>query len=262
MPLSKRGAAVFHVSAARAGDGFVVAWSEQEDADSIDLYFQTFDAEAKPLSEPVRITDYINVGPSPARVREVNVFEAQGKLHFAYTFARGAVQHVRYQSLGADTPAPGLEPRKAGPREERTLGDEMEITSPRDPSSEPSLGCTEEGCFVAWDQAQRQGVGVAFIDAKTGTAQWHKLFASQGRHPTVAVAPSGDVQLAWFEGSRINTATLGRSGVGPISKIARVVGDHPPPSLAPGAKRGEWYVAWLDYESGHLEPYAARIECK
>ena len=262
LAVTERGGAVYHATAARAGDGFVVAWSEQEDADSIDLYFRRFDAEAKALGEPVRITDYINLGPSPSRVREVEVFEAGGKLHFAYTFARGAVQHLRYQAVPTDSAAPGLEPLKTGKREERTLAAEVELTSPSDPSNEPSLGCIEEGCFVAWDQAMRRGAGVAFIDAKTGTAQWHKLFASQGRHPTLAVAPSGDVQLAWVEGSRLATASLSRSGVGPVSKVARVVGDHPPPSLAPGAKRGEWYVTWLDYESGHREPYAARIECK
>ena len=29
-----------------------------------------------------------------------------------------------------------------------------------------------------------------------------------------------------------------------------------------GSKPGEWYLAWLDYEAGHLEAYAARVQCK
>jgi serine/threonine-protein kinase len=34
------------------------------------------------------------------------------------------------------------------------------------------------------------------------------------------------------------------------------------PSIAAGSKPGEWYLAWLDYETGHLEAYAARVLCK
>jgi serine/threonine-protein kinase len=29
-----------------------------------------------------------------------------------------------------------------------------------------------------------------------------------------------------------------------------------------GSKPGEWYLSWLDYETGHLEPYVARVQCK
>ena len=73
---------------------------------------------------------------------------------------------------------------------------------------------------------------------------------------------AGEIQLAWVESGRLLTASLGREGVGPVSKVARVVGEHPPPSIAPGAKAGEWYIAWLDYEQGYREPYAVRVECQ
>ena len=39
-------------------------------------------------------------------------------------------------------------------------------------------------------------------------------------------------------------------------------GDQPTPSIIAGEKPGEWYVAWLDYEAGHLEAYGARLVCK
>ena len=103
---------------------------------------------------------------------------------------------------------------------------------------------------------------MAFIDGKTGKRQWHKRFTTKGRYPAVGVAPNGEASIAWFESGRVLVAPLGREGVGPSTKIARVVGRQPPPSIAPGAKRGEWYIGWLDFESGHREPYVVRIACQ
>jgi serine/threonine-protein kinase len=58
------------------------------------------------------------------------------------------------------------------------------------------------------------------------------------------------------------TASLSGAGGGPSSKMARVISDQPSPSLAAGSRPGEWYIAWLDYEAGHLEPYVARVQCR
>jgi serine/threonine-protein kinase len=59
------------------------------------------------------------------------------------------------------------------------------------------------------------------------------------------------------------SASISRDGaVTPAARIARIGSDSPPPSIAVGAKPGEWLVAWLDFEAGHLEPYAARVVCK
>jgi serine/threonine-protein kinase len=66
----------------------------------------------------------------------------------------------------------------------------------------------------------------------------------------------------WFEGGRVVTAALAKDGLGPVTKMARVISDQPTPSITAGEKPGEWYIAWLDYEAGHLEPYAARVQCK
>lgn len=83
-----------------------------------------------------------------------------------------------------------------------------------------------------------------------------------GTRPAVAVSASGQAQLVWFEGSKVLTAPLTRDGVGTPSRIARISGDQPLPAIAAGNRPGEWYVAWLDYEIGHLEAYAARVQCK
>jgi serine/threonine-protein kinase len=78
----------------------------------------------------------------------------------------------------------------------------------------------------------------------------------------VALGANGQGELVWFEGGKVLLAAIGRDGVGPVTKIARVTGEQPMPSIAPSGKPGEWYLAWLDYEAGHLEPYAARVLCK
>jgi serine/threonine-protein kinase len=68
--------------------------------------------------------------------------------------------------------------------------------------------------------------------------------------------------LAWAESGRLHSAALGREGVGPGSKVARVVGEQAAPSIAAGSNKGEWYVSWLDFEQGHKEPYAIRMLCQ
>jgi len=78
----------------------------------------------------------------------------------------------------------------------------------------------------------------------------------------VSVSSAGSFQIAWFESGRVMTAQLGKDGIGPSTKLARVISDQPPPSVAAGSKAGEWYIAWLDYETGHLEPYAVRVQCR
>src|SRR5262249_18458845 len=65
------------------------------------------------------------------------------------------------------------------------------------------------------------------------------------------------------EGGRVVPASIARDAqLGPATKFARVTGDQPMPAIVPSSKPGEWLIAWLDYETGHLEPYAARVLCK
>jgi serine/threonine-protein kinase len=260
MPVSQKGNPTYVDATRTAEGGVVVAWADSVDNDSVDLFFRRYGGDGKPLGEAVRLSDFKSRGPLATRIRELRVVENGGKLHFAYTVQRGSQQMVRYQSVPVDVTPPGLPPPDAK-SEERTLGDEVVVTTPTTSASEPSLACNKEGCYVAWTQVMQGGTGLAFID-NTGKGQWHKVFTTSGKHTSIAASPGGEVQVVWVEGGRLSTAALDRSGVGPQSKIARVVGDHPPPSIAPGAKRGEWYVAWLDYESGHREPYAARIQCE
>ena len=258
--VTKQKPGAYYATAARSGDGFVVAWADRGDVDSVDVFYRRHDKNAQPIADAVRISDYVKQGASPSRVREIVVVESAGKLHFAYTWIGGSVQQIRYHTVPVDTAPPGLPPAEPGASKERVLGQVMEVTPRRERSMQASLACVDAGCFIAWTRLGG-GASVAFIDT-SGKQQWHKLFAPKGKHVAVGVSPKSALQLVWVESGRIMTAQLGRSGVGPSSKIARVVGDHPPPVIAAGAKRGEWYVAWSDYESGHREPYAARMECQ
>lgn len=254
----------YYATAARTADGgFVVAWSQRVEADSVDLFYRRFDENLKALGARVRVTDYINRGNVPTRIQSMQVIEHNNYLHFAYEYILGTIQQIRYVRVPTDTAAPGLEPLEPGQdREDRTLAEEVIVSPSTAKGKFPSLVCDDTGCFVTWSQALPNGAGVAFIDAKSGKRQWHKPFSNKGRHPAVAIAANGDMQLAWIEDQRVLTASLGREGVGPSSKVARIVGDQPPPVLATGSKRGEWYVAWLDIEHNHREPYAARMQCQ
>ncbi len=242
--------------------GFVVAWAAQQEADSVDLFFRRFDKKAQPVASIVRATDYLNRGPNRSGVRSVRVQVVGDTMHFAYNFVRGALSQIRYQAIALSTPPPGVKGRQPGKvPEESTLAQEVLITPKSVKALLPTLGCVSSGCFIAWQQGGQGGTLVGFVDRKSGKLQWHKTFSPTGKSPAIGVAPNGDLRLIWVEGRRLVTATLGRQGVGARSTVARVIGGHAPLSIAPGAKRGEWYIAWLDYESGQLEPYAARIQC-
>jgi hypothetical protein len=114
---------------------------------------------------------------------------------------------------------------------------------------------------VAWHGAQGDA-GIAFVDATSGETRWQRLLGPRGTHPSLATSPDGEVRLVWSEGGRLSTAKLGPEGIGPPSKVARVVGNQPAATLAPGATPGEWYLAWLDFEAGRPEPYVARLRCR
>jgi serine/threonine-protein kinase len=251
----------FDAYAVRASDGsFVVGWSELAELDSADLFMRVFDPQLRPRGPAVRLTDYVGRAGAPARVRDVELAVGEGMTHFAYGLAHGAQQQVRYLAVPTTSEPPGLGPRPPGGARERSLGDEILLDGRNEQVIDPAIGCTSGGCFVAW-QALRGGATVAFVEGRSRKVQWHKTFAPRGRHPTVAVAPSGEARLVWAEGGRLVTAAVGREGIGPATRIARIVGDQPPASLSAGAKRGEWFLGWLDFEAGHLEPYAARFVC-
>jgi serine/threonine-protein kinase len=111
-----------------------------------------------------------------------------------------------------------------------------------------------------WDNEQA-GALAAYIEPDKAEKIWHREFAVRGARPSVSSTDS-QVLVAWFEGGRVKLASLTRDGLGAASVIAKVNGYQPYPELAAGPNAGEWYLAWRDYEAGHLETFVARARCK
>ena len=128
-------------------------------------------------------------------------------------------------------------------------------------SDGPVVACGKEGCFVAWNGEQNGGAFAALLEPVKGNVVWHKKFADRGSHPTLGVNGEGQVYVAFYEGGRIKVAQLTRDGIGPPSVIAKIGSDQPRPWLAGGLAKGEWWLTWTDADSGHTEPFVARVAC-
>jgi len=246
--------------ASRAGDGgFLVAWADRRGAGTVDLFFRRFASDAKPVGGAVHIGHYTSRGASRYYVGDVRIAGIGDDVHVAYALSQSSSRQIRYQKFPISST--GISAKDAVD-DAVTLSKEVMVTDSTLAAHRPSLGCTTEGCFVAWNTLPKGGAGVAYIDGVSGKVQWHKRFALLGKNPVIGVSAKGDVRLLWVEGGRLTTAALGREGVGRRSVIARIVGAQPPPTIAAAGARDDWYVGWLDFESGHAEPYVARIACQ
>jgi serine/threonine-protein kinase len=144
---------------------------------------------------------------------------------------------------------------------DRFLGEPTLVNNERAKADTPQIACGVDACIVVWHGEGNLGMSAAWYDPARKEPLWRKRW-SRGARPSVAFAPGGGAELVWYEGKQVLAAPISREGLGIPARIARMSGDPPPPSLVAGARAGEWYVAWLDYEVGHLEPYAARVLCK
>jgi serine/threonine protein kinase len=250
----------------RASDGtFWVAWEDDRQADSSDLFLRHLSADLEPIGNEVRSTDYVARGTKP-RVRLPSVGIAGGFLNVAFRFEREPLHLIELLRVGLQDPAlpKGLDapPEKPIPKDkDRELGEVKVVNIDKERADTPRIDCVTEGCFLAW-HAENGGAYAAYMEASKGQILWRKKFDPKGGHPTLAIAPSGSVELAWFEGGRLKIAAMTRDGVGLATPIAKATGDPPPPSLAPGGAPGEWYVTWLDAEAGHPELFGTRALCK
>jgi eukaryotic-like serine/threonine-protein kinase len=256
---------------ARAADGtFWVAWAEDRPSEaSSDLLLRHLSPELEPIGPEVRATDYPPRGGKP-RVRYPSLGIAGGFLDIVFRLEREPQRLIQLLRIGVSDPAlaKGLEqptekpsPKDKDASRDRELGEAQPVTGEREKGDTPRIDCVTEGCFLVW-HGDGGGAHAAYMEASKGQILWRKKFDPRGARPTLAIAPSGAVELAWFEGNRLKIAAMTRDGVGPPTTIARTMGDPAPPSVVPGGAPGEWYVTWLDAEAGHPELLGARALCK
>jgi serine/threonine-protein kinase len=249
---------------APAPDGFYVGWTEEVDADSEDLFFRHLGPALEPLGDASRATDFVPTGPTKARARWPSIAVSSGALLATFKLERDPNRLIEHLRVPLADVGKSLGPLKKNERKaDRNIGEMALVNVDKAKADGPVLKCGGAVCFLVWHGESGGGAWAAFIDSSSAQPLLHRHFAKQGQHPGVAVAPSGQALVAWYESGKILVAPITKDGgVGTPSKIARISGEQPMPSIAPGPKPGEWYLAWLDYETGHLETYAARVLCR
>ena len=252
------------ITAAKDGS-IVVAWSD-ETGDSEDLFLRVLSPSLEPIpTRPIaRATDLVPAGRSRPRARSPSIAMSGGDVLFAaHRFERDPLRLIRQIRVPFAKIA-GLPAEVKGARRvDRAIGEVVLVNTDKAKSDGPSIACGGSGCFLTWHgDGLRGGASAAYIDPARAQPLWRRKFSRTGTKPAVAVSATGQAQLVWFEGGKVLTASITRDRVGMPTRIARVSGDQPTPSIVAGSKPGEWYVSWLDYETGHLEAYAARVQCK
>jgi serine/threonine-protein kinase len=252
----------FWPSIAGAPDGsFFVAWTDEADADSEDLFFRHLGPALETSGEVIRATDLVPAGPTKARARFPSLAVAGNALLAAYRMERDPLRLVYHQRIPLADAGKGLASKK-GEHKDRFIGESVIVNTDKSKADAPSLACGGSACFLTWHAEQSGGAWAAYIDPASAQPLLRRHLAKAGSHPAVAVSAGGQAQVVWYEQGKVVTAAITRDGVGVPSRIARVSGDQPTPSITAGSKPGEWYLSWLDYETGHLEVYAARVLCK
>ncbi len=249
---------------ARAPDGTSYAvWSEEGAGDSEDLFLRRLSPALEGQGDPIRLTDLVPAGPSRPRARVPSLAIDSGGIVLAYRVERDPVRSVYAMHLPLGDALKGLDaPKKGAPKADRAVGETTLVNTDKSKADGPSLVCSNGACFLAWYTEGTGGASAARVDPIKAQPLWRNKFSRTGSHPAVAVSATGQAQLVWFEAGKVMTAAINRDTVGPASRIARVSGDQPMPSITAGSNPGEWYLAWLDYETGHLEAFVARVLCK
>lgn len=244
----------------RAADGsFFAAYTSETELGCEDLFLAKLSPKLEVQGGPVRATDFIPVGPGKPRVRLPSLAVHNDSIYVAFRLERDPARVVHVLRVPIADAGKGLEAAPAG-QTDRMIGEATIGNPDKTKADAPSIACGGAGCVAMW-HAEMQG-GLFGLGLEGDKAQRWRKKVSKGARPAITFSASGQGQAVWFEGGRVVTAALAKDGLGPITKMARVISDQPTPSITAGEKPGEWYIAWLDFEAGHLEPYAARVQCR
>jgi serine/threonine-protein kinase len=253
----------------RAPDGFFVAWQDDRDKDGSDLYLRHLNSDLQPVAPEIRATDYAtSVKPKlRAQVRVPSIAIASNAVYVVYKVERDTTHQIYLMRipLTLQSLATGIDEKpELGPdggRMDRELGDTEIVNEDKANADAPTIACGTEGCFVAW-HGEAGGAYAALIEPVRGQVLWRKKFAPQGGHPALASSSTGQVEVVYFDRGYIKLASLTRDGLSTPSIVGHVGSEQPRPWIASGSQKGEWLVAWQDFEGSKTEAYAARVQCK
>ena len=220
----------------------------------------------EPQGDVVRATDLVPAGPSKPRARCPSLAVAANALQVAFRLERDPLRLIEHLRLPLADAAKGLAPPEEGRAQATATSARWSlVNTDKSKADVPSLACGGGSCFVAWHGEQGGGAWAACIDpaaraahlaqassrARAGTPPWSRRADGPGAARLVRGRQGRD------------RARITRDGVGaPTQHRARQRRACRRPRSPRGTKPGEWYFAWLDYETGHLEAYAARVQCK
>jgi len=253
----------------RAPDGYYVAWADERGRDGAELWLRHLNSDLQPMAPEIRATDYW-AGPkarTQPQVRVPSIAVASNAIYVTYKLEREPSHTIILMRIPLTLPSlqvgldekPGISPD--GTHTDRELGDAEVVNEDKANADAPAIACGTEGCFLAW-HGESGGAYAALIEPVMGHVLWRKKFAPLGGHPSLAVSASGQVEVAYYEKGFVRIAQLTRDGVGTASTIGRISNEQPRPSIASGTQKGEWLVAWQDFEAGHTEAFAARVQCR
>ncbi len=244
-----------------AKKGFEVAWVAPGDKNTEDLYMRKLSDTLEPEGDPVRVTSLKPTPISKVRPRYPDAAIDADALHLTFRLERDPDRIVEHLRIPLADLGKGVDAKD--PSQDYTMGEMVLVNQDKGRADQPTIACGGGACYIAWSDENKDTAWVAFFDKGVGKATVRNRFPPRSKHPAIYVNEDGKAQAFWFEGGKVMTAAVDRDGVHAPSRIARVSGElQPVPSVAPGKKPGEWYVAWLDYETGHLEVYVARTQCK
>ncbi|MBX3212848.1 MAG: protein kinase [Labilithrix sp.] len=250
-------------------EGFWVVWQDDRDKDGEhDLFVRHLSNDLDTLSAETRLTDYVAPPKSKwgaPRVKYPSVAVSANTLIIAYKLEndREKTHSITRMRVPLAEAEKGLEEVKSS-REDRVLGDVSMVSEEKVPADAPAIACGNDGCFVVW-HVEAGGASIAKIDPIANKVLWRKKLSDKGGRPALGVN-NGQVSVAWYEKPYIKFSVVNDGGpVLPPSSVLRMYETaNPRPSIAAGATKNEWYMAWQDSDTakGPAEVFAARLTCR
>jgi serine/threonine-protein kinase len=232
-----------------------IAWIAPSGRNTDDLWIRTYDERLESNEAPARL---FTTNEPRAALRALAIAPSGEDFELAFR-----VDSVRERAIHRQRVTP--KERAASDRDPKAsaLGTVARVNLDRSRADAPSLACVTDGCFVAWNQDGRDGIWLAYSKSADPTPIFRReVLPRRGRRPTLIASSTGEVRAFWYERGKVMTGVVDRDGVHDELAFAHVTSpEQPAPSVIAGTAPGEWLVGWVDYEAGHLEPYAARLRC-